>query len=155
MPQPHHHPSVPGRLAKLEAREAIKELKYTYARRSDQVFNNPGNASAVALADIFTDDGILDLGPFGSFSGRAELLDAFENILPQGTQWSVHYMANPELHIDGETATGDWYYLIQSVPAGQGASLIQIFGAYADEYVKTNSGWKIKKTVTSFFTPPS
>ena len=143
------------RVATLEAREAIKELKYQYARRSDQVFNNPGNASAVALADIFTDDGVLELGPFGSFSGRAELINAFENILPQGTRWSTHYMANPDIHVDGDQATANWYYLIQSLPAGEGASLTQFFGAYDDEYVKTESGWKIKRTVTSFFVPPS
>lgn len=150
-------PSLATRVAQLEVREAIKELKYQYARRSDRVFNEPGHASAVALADIFTDDGVLELGPFGSFAGRDALINAFENILPQGTKWSTHYMTNPDIHVDveGGTATANWYYLIQSLPAAEGASLTQFFGAYDDEYVKTESGWKIKRTVTSFFVPPS
>ncbi|NVB42143.1 nuclear transport factor 2 family protein [Pseudenhygromyxa sp. WMMC2535] len=147
--------SLAHRVATLEAREAIKELKTQYARRSDAVFNDPGNASAVALADIFTDDGVLDLGPYGSFSGRTELLDAFENLLPQGTAWTTHYIVNPVICVNGDEAEGSWYYLIQSLPAGEGATLLQLFGGYQDKYVKTNEGWKIKETITSFFTPPA
>ena len=147
--------SLAARVARLEAREAIEELKTQYARRSDAVFNSPGNDSAVALADLFTDDGVLNLGPFGSFSGRAALIDAFENILPQGTRWSTHYIVNPLISIDGDAATGSWYYLIQSLPAGEGATLVQFFGSYDDQYVKTPDGWRIKQTDTGFFVPPS
>lgn len=144
-----------ARVEALEDRKAIEELKTQYARRSDAVFNNPGNASAVALADLFTDDGVLNLGPFGSFSGRSELINAFENILPQGTRWSTHYIVNPLITVAGETATASWYYLIQSLPAGEGATLTQFFGGYDDQYEKVGGAWKIKQTDTSFFMPPS
>lgn len=144
-----------ARLIALEDRKAIEELKTQYARRSDAVFNNPGNASAVALADLFTDDGVLNLGPFGSFSGRAALINAFENILPQGTRWSTHYIVNPLITITGDTATGSWYYLIQSLPAGENATLTQFFGGYDDQYVRVDGAWKIRQTDTSFFVPPS
>lgn len=155
MPNDNDNPGLAARVEALEARNAIEELKTQYARRSDAVFNNPGNASAVALADLFTDDGVLNLGPFGSFSGRDQLINAFENILPQGTQWSTHYIVNPLIAVDGDTATGNWYYLIQSLPAGENATLTQFFGGYDDQYVKTDDGWKIKQTDTAFFVPPS
>jgi hypothetical protein len=156
MPNPNDHtpPALAARILILEAREALKELKGLYARHSDAVFNSPGAASAIALADLFTDDGVLDLGPYGSFEGRAALLDAFENVLPQGTQWSTHYMANPELDIQGASATGSWYYLIRTLPAGEGATVIELSGSYDDIYQHTPGGWKIKKTVTAFFIPP-
>ncbi len=148
--------ALPKRIRILEAREEIKELKARYARGADAVFNDPGPASATALADLFTDDGVLDLGPFGRYEGRPALLDAFENILPQGTKWSTHYIVSPLLCIDGKTATGRWYYLIQSVPAQPpDAGLIQIFGSYDDKYEKTANGWKIKETISGFFVPPS
>ena len=155
MPNPQNNNSIAARVAELEAREAIKELKYQYARRADDVFNKPSHASAVALADLFTDDGVLDLGPFGAFEGRDALINAFENILPQGTKWSTHYMSNPSITVEGETAQASWYYLIQSLPAGEGAALTQFFGGYDDSCVKTDCGWKIKQTLTSYFMPPS
>ncbi|PRQ04099.1 hypothetical protein ENSA5_11470 [Enhygromyxa salina] len=155
MPNDQEIHSIRKHVKVLVAREAIKELKTQYARRSDAVFNTPSHESAVALADLFTDDGVLNLGPFGSFSGRAELINAFENVLPQGTKWSTHYIVNPTIRVNGQTAEASWYYLIQSLPAGEDASLIQFFGGYDDQYVKTNDGWKIKQTDTSFFTPPS
>lgn len=151
-----NHDSIPARIATLEAREAIAELKAMYARRSDAVFNTPGAASAVALADLFSEDGVLDLGPYGRYEGRAALINAFENLLPQGTKWSTHYISNPLLTVTGDDATGSWYYLIQAVPAAPpDAGLIQIFGSYTDQYVKTADGWKIKETLSGFFVPPT
>ena len=148
-------PSLVSRVRNLEAREAIKELKARYARGADAVFGNPGPASATALADLFTDDGVLDLGPFGRYEGRAALLDAFENILPQGTKWSTHYIVNPLLEIDHDEAQGQWYYLIQSLPAGEGASVIQIFGSYTDSYRRVDGCWRIAESISGFFIPPA
>lgn len=147
--------SLAARVRELEDARQIEALKAQYARRSDAVFGSPGPASATALADLFTDDGVLDLGPFGRYEGRASLLNAFENLLPQGTKWSTHYIVSPILDVTGNEATGHWYYLIQSVPAAPGSGLIQIFGSYADRYQRTASGWKIKETITAFFMPPT
>ena len=140
----------------LEDRVAIEELKAQYARLADAVFRTPGPASAVALADIFTNDGILDLGPFGRYEGRPALLNAFENILPQSTKWSTHYIVSPLIDIDAHAATGSWYFLIKSVAQQPpGSPVIEILGAYADKYAKTASGWKIRESISSFFVPPA
>lgn len=147
--------SVPTRIEVLEARAEIAELKAQYARGADAVFNQPSLANATALADLFTDDGILDLGPFGRYEGRPALLNAFENILPQGTKWSTHYIVSPILTVDGEQAEGNWYYLIQAVPAAPpDAGLISIMGSYADKYVKAAGSWKIKETIATLLVPP-
>ena len=156
MPHHNHNDSVKDRIRELEDREAIKELKAAYARGSDAVFNNPGHESAVALSELFTDNGVLDLGPFGSFEGRPALLNAFENILPQATAWSTHYILSPIIEFDGDDkATATWYFRIESVPQGEGATLTAIFGNYTDKYCKTPSGWRIRETVTGFFIPPA
>lgn len=156
MPNPNDDtpPALASRIEDLEVREALKQLKAQYARKSDAVFNTPGAASATALADLFTEDGVLDLGPYGKFEGRAALLNAFENLLPQGTQWSTHYVANPLLEVQGASATGSWYYLIRTLPAGPDATVIQISGSYDDTYQHTPDGWKIKQTISGFFIPP-
>ena len=144
------------RVERLESRAAIEELKANYARKADAVFGSPGPASAVALADLFTNDGVLDLGPFGRYEGRAALLNAFEHILPQGTKWSTHYIVSSVLAVGEHTATGDWYFLIKAVPAAPaGAPMIEILGGYADKYTKTADGWKIRESISRYFVPPT
>jgi hypothetical protein len=134
----------------------IEELKAQYARRADAVFRTPGPASAAALGELFTADGVLDLGPFGRYEGLPALLNAFENILPQATKWSTHYIVSPVLGIDDDTATGSWYFLIKSVPQDPpNAPVFEILGAYADQYQKTADGWKIRESLSSFFVPPA
>ncbi|KIG18508.1 hypothetical protein DB30_00193 [Enhygromyxa salina] len=142
------------RIRNLEARQALEQLKAHYARNSDAVFNTPGAASAIALADLFTEDGVLDLGPYGKYEGRAALLNAFENLLPQGTRWSTHYMMNPLIDVQGQHATGSWYYLIRMLPAGPDATVVELSGSYDDIYRHTPGGWKIKQSISGFFIPP-
>jgi hypothetical protein len=137
-------------------RAAIEELKAQYARRADAVFRTPSHASAVALADLFTDDGILDLGPFGRYEGRAALIDACENILPKTTKWNTHYIVSPIIRIHGDQAEGSWYFLIKFVPQSPpGAPVSEIFGDYQDRYVKTSGGWRIRESISGFFVPPT
>src|SRR3569832_1988951 len=129
----------------------IQELKARYARYADDVFRSGGSAtSATALADLFTSDGILDLGPFGRYEGRAELLNAFQNILPNGTAWSTHYIVSPLFSkTDDDNVTADWYFLIQSVPKTPAhAPVSPIYGGYADKYKKVGGAWKIKESVS-------
>lgn len=142
--------------SELKDLEAIRTLKAQYARRADAVFSNPGNATATALADLFTHDGILDLGPFGRYEGRAALLNAFKNILPQGTAWSMHYIVSPILEVDDhDDAHGNWYFLIyaqQNVQPRPPAS--PIWGGYNDKYKKVNGEWKIAESI-SFYRQPT
>jgi len=155
MPGDNDSSSLATRLTQIEDREAIKELKAAYARGADAVFNNPGHASAVVLSELFTQNGVLDLGGFGRFEGRPALLNAFENILPQGTKWSTHYILSPIIEFTAEDkATATWYFRIESVPAGEGATQIAILGNYTDKYRKTPGGWKIRETLTGYFIPP-
>ncbi len=141
---------------RAESRAAIEELKAQYARRADAVFRTPSLASATALADLFTGDGILDLGPFGRYEGRPALLNAFQNILPLGTKWSTHYIVSPVLDIDENTATGSWYFLIKMVAQQPPHSpVVEILGGYEDTYKRTASGWKIRESISSFFVPPA
>lgn len=138
-------------------RELIQELKARYARYADNVFKTGGSAAAAtALADLFTDDGVLDLGPFGRYSGRTQLLHAFQTILPAATVWSTHYIVSPIINVTGDTATGDWYFLIHMVPAAPPhAPVITVYGSYQDTYEKVSGNWKIKQTLTTYFTPPT
>jgi hypothetical protein len=141
-----------------DAQDDIAALKALYARRADAVFRTPGPASASALADLFTTDGVLDLGPFGRYEGRNAIRQACEQVLPQATKWSTHYIVSPILDVakNGETATGSWYFLIKSVPQQPPQSpVIEIMGGYEDKYRREDGRWKIRETISVFFIPPT
>jgi hypothetical protein len=50
------------------------------------------------VADLFTEDAILEAGPFGSCSGREEIRRYFTR-LPDAHAFSLHYISNPEMLI--------------------------------------------------------
>ncbi len=142
--------------SQLKDLEAIRTLKSLYARRADQVFRSPGPASAAALAEIFTEDGVLDLGPFGRYEGRAALLNAFEHILPQATAWSAHYITSPVIDVDGTSAQGSWSFLIFAQPRiSPPPPAAPIYGGYDDRYEKVGGAWKIASSVASYSSPAS
>jgi hypothetical protein len=159
MPTTDHSSDANGtsdRLDKLEALEELRKLKSRYAINADRVLSTPSQAHAVALADLFTDDASVNLGPFGTYVGRAALLNAFENILPAATGWSTHYMANPVVDVQGSQATGTWYFLIfAQAKDAPGGPILNFWGYYEDEYVKTGGVWKQSSLIAHYFTPPA
>lgn len=158
MPNNDHSSDAHGtshRLDELESREAIKTLKSQYAIRADRVLSTPSHAHAVELAELFTDDASVNLGPFGTFVGKAALLEAFENILPAATGWSTHYMANPVLDVHERHASGTWYFLIYAqAKATPGGPIQNFWGYYEDRYVKSGGVWKQSSLISHYFTPP-
>ena len=143
-----------ARLERLESLEALRELKARYAQLADLALGAPSEAHARALADLFTDDAVANYGFFGTFTGRAELLNAFQNILPAGTRWSAHHIVNPVLKVDGDRAEGTWYFLIHAVPRNPpDAGQVTFFGQYAEKYKCENGTWKIAELVVSYSSP--
>jgi hypothetical protein len=139
-------PAVKARLERLEDLEQLRDLKALYARRVDENHRSPSHDAAVAAANLFTDDAVLDLGAAGRYEGRAQILNAFENIFPSVTAWSMHYIVSPLLHVTGSTATGTWYFLLYTQPKTNPPSpVITLQGIYEEKYVKTPNGWRFKE----------
>ncbi|MCB1280573.1 MAG: nuclear transport factor 2 family protein, partial [Salinibacterium sp.] len=89
--------------------------------------------------------------------GRAAILAAAETEFPAATKWSVHYMTNPIIDVSSETeASGEWYVLLQFVPAQpQGAGVISLYGRYDETYRCTDGGWLFAGSTATLFIPPS
>ena len=85
-----------GVLTRFTTLEPLRALKARYAQLTDENHRAPTHASAVAAANLFADDGILDIGPGAHFVGRAAILDAYENLFPAATTWSTNYVTNPQ-----------------------------------------------------------
>jgi ketosteroid isomerase-like protein len=136
------------RVAVLEEIEAIRKLKANYAALCDTGYD-PDQLTA-----LFTEDAVWDGGKeWGRYEGRAALWDFFKGastMLP----FALHYMTNPLIEVDGDTATGTWHLFQTTTYAATGDA---IFGGarYYEDYVKQDGAWKFRhvRMVSSFWTP--
>lgn len=142
-------------MSRLEDIEAIRVLKALYAERVDANHNNHSHATAIAATALFTDDAILDLGPFGRYEGRAQILNAFDTIFPAATAWSHHYIVNPVIDVtSSSTATGRWYFLLFTQPKTTPPSAaLTVHGSYAEKYQQVGGDWKFKEVIGSLTAP--
>lgn len=146
--------SIEARIQRLEDLQALRDLKSRYAYLADRIFVARGPASAAALADLFTEGAAADFDFLGRFTGRAQHLHAFEHVLPKGFIWSAHHMLNPLIEVHGDTATGSFYFLVNSRPeAPPGAPLTHFYGLYEDKFVRVGGTWKIADLVVRIDAP--
>lgn len=135
------------RVQTLEDIEEIKRLKARYADYCDNGYDPDG------LASLFTEDAIWDGGVWGRYEGRAAIREFFRGasaVLP----FALHYMANPIIEVNGDTATGTWY-LFQTCTFAEGNQAVWGATRYHEEYVRQDGEWKFHhlRLVSSFWTP--
>lgn len=113
---------------------AIKELKYEYCYATDAL-------DIDRMLDAYVPDGRLDVPIHEPIEGHDGIREYFEWFAEQEYQDRAHNVFNPVIDVDGDTATGEWYYMvIYTLPGG---NLEVGHGRYDDEYVRTDEGWKL------------
>ena len=133
--------TIEERLQALEDREALIKLKARYVNYNDGGWQGPTHTDPDAVADLFVEDGIWDGSPDAGYAkGRAEIKALFERF--RAVKFIVHYVTNPLIEVDGDTATGHWHALVTSTMADD--SSLWILGLYKEQYVRTASGWRIQ-----------
>ena len=78
-------PTLEERILRLEEIEAIRRLKNVYAAHCDN------NYDPEALAPMFTEDAVWEMGPLGRFEGRQQIKDFFTEVSGKFT-FALHYM---------------------------------------------------------------
>ena len=118
-------------------KEAIELVKYRYLRALD-------TKDWEHFADTLTDDVTGDYGDRLHFTNRAELVDYMRSSLGPGIL-TEHRVDHPQIVVDGDEATGNWYLQDRVIAAEFNFMLI---GAafYHDTYRRTADGWKISTT---------
>ncbi len=96
-----------NRLETLEVVEAIKKLKARYCQCADE-------RDAAGFANLFTEDGVFEGGTFGRGQGRAGIVTFLRGVQQQSLPFALHYVMNPIIEVQGDTATGQWYLLNQT-----------------------------------------
>jgi ketosteroid isomerase-like protein len=145
--------SLEERIRVLEDIEAIKQLKARYCAACDDNYN------ADAIAALFTDDAIWDGGGLGVAKGGDEIRKFFRGA-PRIFPFAIHHVMNPIIEVEGDSARGQWYLfqpatrLQRSGEQGE-PQAVWLAARYDDQYVRTESGWKIKhlKVTAHFLTP--
>jgi ketosteroid isomerase-like protein len=123
--------------------EQIRQLKYRYLRYVDQKRWDE-------MADVFTADATVDYGTRAlgeplKLAGRDEILAFFRaNLGPEII--TVHAAGQPEITVDGDTATGSWRFE-DTVIAAKHRVVIKGAAFYEDRYARGADGrWRIAHT---------
>jgi hypothetical protein len=123
--------------------EEIRQLKYRYLRCVDQKLWDE-------MADVFTSDATVDYGTRAlgkplKLTGRDEIVGFFRANLGPGLI-TVHAAGQPEITVDGETATGTWRFE-DTVIATEHRVVIAGAAFYQDRYERGEDGkWRIAHT---------
>lgn len=133
--------SVQERVRRLEDREALKELRYEYARCLD-------DEEWKAWVDLFTPDAECDYEGWGKVRGHDELHRFTTEEVAQAFEYTAHVMHHPQLDVDGDRAAGIWYVEIYYALTAGGGGLRQ--GRYQDSYVRTDDGWRFDSVSHTF-----
>ena len=136
--------SLEERITRLEDVEAIKQLKFEYARLCDAGYVGEG------VGALFVDDGVWkNQQGWGEFHGPAEIA-GFVTAQQPVMAWAHHALFNPVVKIsdDGASATATWNSIVLATmvrtddPNHKDAVFIS--GGYEDELVKVDGEWKFK-----------
>ena len=127
----------------LDALEEIKRLKYRYLRAVDLKLWHE-------LADTLTEQAVADYGTEATgeplkLEGREAIL-AFmrDNLGPSII--TTHSAGQPEIDVDGDTATGTWGFQ-DMVVATEFKTIVQGAAFYEDVYRREGDGrWRIAHT---------
>ena len=122
--------------------EAIKLLKYQYARGCEQAMMEGNNKPVLAT---LTQDAVWDGGDFGHYEGLDQL-DQFFSGLNATFTFTWHFFTNPMIEVAGNTAKARWYMLAFYTQTEDGQDLIAIT-IEDDKYEKIDGKWLISEVL--------
>jgi SnoaL-like domain len=126
----------------LAALEEIRQLKYRYLRCVDDKLWDE-------LGECFTPDAVANYGTPAmgkplDLNGRDEIVAFMRDSLGNGII-TVHYAGQPEIAVDGDTATGTWRFE-DTVIAPEYNVMIRGAAFYEDSYARGGDGrWRISR----------
>lgn len=123
----------------MDSLEDIRRLKYRYARTLDLKRWDE-------FADVFTEDAVADYGTRATsepltLRGREQIVSYMRDALG-GNIITVHFCAQPEIEIDGDTAEGTWCFE-DTVIVPDHRIMIKGSAYYEDRYRREDGVWRI------------
>lgn len=139
----HSLESLAARLAELEAKDAIRELKARYCRALDL-------RRVEDLRDTLLPEGaIIAYEGFPTFEGRDAFVAVFEQMGCSPGVHDIHHALNPVIELIGENeAKAHWSLHFKSIIMAQ-RTIITMGVEYDDRYVRQDGRWWIAETRTT------
>jgi ketosteroid isomerase-like protein len=123
----------------FEDLHAITTLKSSYCRFLD-------TKDFTAMCALMVDDVTVTYGGGAiSLTGRDAVEAYLRNAMGDPTILTSHLVSNPEIEVDGDTASARWG-LVDTVIVEQHGLVIRGASIYEDRYVRTPEGWRIQHT---------
>ena len=117
----------------------IQELLTAYAHAIDE-------RNIDALDDMFTLDAEIDYSATGGIKGTLSDIKPFLQASLALFKASQHFVTNPKIILNGDTATSKCLLFNPMVMDRDGSAHTLFIGAwYHDELVRTDTGWRISK----------
>lgn len=136
--------SFERRIETLEAREAIKELRYNYCYSVD-------NFDRELFMDLFAPDAVVTYEElhYGTYEGYEELQEYFD-LIEENRSFMAHMVHNPVIKVDGDgqTASGKWYFEEPALDTKGKALWVQ--GRYDETYKIADGEWKFDSIEVSY-----
>lgn len=132
--------TVEQRISRLEAIEAVKQLKARYFHACD-------TKQPDVVRSCFA-SGPIDLryGRIGNFSDREQMVAVFSELACQEHIVEMHHGQNPQVEVlDADNATAIWglyYYMIDT----RRQNATQLAGFYDDAYRRREGEWLITRS---------
>jgi hypothetical protein len=119
-------------------RQEIVDITVSYCRALD-------TCDWELLGSCFTEDGVLDVGPWGTHTGVETIVSLCAGLFP-GFDRTQHVVANHVITISGDTATCTCdlvaEHLLRSSAGGDQTTTRAV---YRDELVRADRRWKIAR----------
>jgi hypothetical protein len=140
------------RVDELESREAIAGLMTAYMAAADAKADK-----GIKIAALFTEDGKWEsVGPHGNpgwtAQGHEALIKKFDRNVDR-MPFAAHFVTNPAVQLDGDTARGQFMYF--QACTYRGDQPLWIAGSYDNDFRRVEGRWLISHLrVHNFFTTP-
>jgi hypothetical protein len=123
----------------------IAEVITTYSN----IFIQADNRDWEACKSSFVDEPEID---YASLNGQPAtrvkavgLIAQWKQFLPK-FKFTLHYLTNHQVKLEGQAATGSCYgHAIHHLPNATGNDVWGVYGTYDFELVKTAQGWRVDK----------
>jgi len=123
--------------------EEIKQLRHSFSWYLE-------TSQPDALADLFTTDGVIEVGPWGRMVGQDKIRKGYGRAYAGAPQFgALHAVTNPRIVIDGDTAHGTWY-LLDCAMRDRDTAPLQIMGIYDEDYRRVDGDWKMARMDLKF-----
>lgn len=149
-----------ARVETLEAEADIRRIQARYMLLCDTPCPEPGITGVDERVDrivaLYTDDAVWEgvgeyyRGQFGRAEGHAEIREHFRSFWGQRQDpalvLNAHYLTSEQIHVDGDSATGQWIHM-QPWLFADGTGILRS-SRLDNRFRKVDGVWRISRTRT-------